>query len=262
MALIQSFEKTGNFLFKHRGQIPAVIFLLAMPFLYFTNYGWIDACNPVDFKTFHTSLLSLSILISFSGFMLRCYTIGTTPRGTSGRNTDKQVANLLNTNGIYSTVRHPLYLGNYLMWAGLLIFTMNISVFIIVSLIYWLYYERIMFAEEAFLTKKFGDEYLHWSMEVPAFIPALRKYKRGNIPFSLKTVLRREYSGFFTMIFAYTFVDYWMQITIYLRFYHDLSLMNWIRPSLFIMLGALVITLVLRTLKHYTTILSSERNRD
>ncbi|MDR2979645.1 MAG: isoprenylcysteine carboxylmethyltransferase family protein [Bacteroidales bacterium] len=262
MALIQSFEKEGNFLFKYRGQIPAIIFLLAIPFLYFTDYVWIESCLPADYQRFYTLLISLAILVSLLGFVVRCYTIGTTPRGTSGRNTNKQVANQLNTKGIYSIVRHPLYLGNYLMWAGLLIFTMNIPIIIIVSLVFWLYYERIMFAEEAFLTKQFSDEYTKWSMEVPAFIPAFRKFKQSSIPFSFKTVLRREYTGFFAIVFAYTLVDYWMQICIHLRFCGNLSVMEWVRPSLFVLLGTLTIMLILRTLKHRTTVLDRSVNRD
>ncbi|MGB8874133.1 MAG: hypothetical protein WCC75_12145, partial [Desulfobaccales bacterium] len=44
---------------------------------------------------------------------------GLPPRGTSGRNTQGQVAETLNTTGIYSLVRNPLYLGNFLIWLGL-----------------------------------------------------------------------------------------------------------------------------------------------
>lgn len=262
MALTDSFEKSGNFLFKYRGQIPVFIFLIALPFLYLTDYTWINACDPLDYHAFHLTVLSLAILVSLLGFVIRCYTIGTTPRGTSGRNTEKQVANILNTQGIYSMVRHPLYLGNYLMWAGLLIFTMNIPVFIIVSLVFWLYYERIMFAEEAFLIQRFGDDYAQWSKAVPAFIPAIRKFQKSTIPFSFKSVLRREYTGLFSIVFAYTLADYWMQITIRLRFYSGLYDMDWIRPSFFVLIAALAIMLILRTLKHHTQLLAPGKNRD
>ena len=37
VALIESFEKTGNTLFKYRGQIPVLIFLLSLPILFLTN---------------------------------------------------------------------------------------------------------------------------------------------------------------------------------------------------------------------------------
>ena len=60
-------------------------------------------------------------LLTLSGLALRAYTVCTTPKGTSGRNTARQVADHLNTKGIYSVVRHPLYLANYLIWAGILL---------------------------------------------------------------------------------------------------------------------------------------------
>ena len=50
--------------------------------------------------------------------MIRIYTVGTTPAGTSGRNRDKQIAEKLNKTGVYSIIRHPLYLGNLLIWLG------------------------------------------------------------------------------------------------------------------------------------------------
>lgn len=98
--------------------------------------------------------------MSFVGFLIRFYTIGTTPHGTSGRNTKQQVAEVLNSTGIYATLRHPLYLGNYLIWIGIVTYVFNPLFILIISLIFWLYYDRIMFAEERFLEKKFGDEYL------------------------------------------------------------------------------------------------------
>src|SRR5688500_9355573 len=107
MALVHSLEKNGNFLFKYRGQFPLILFLLAVPAIYFTDY---DCLNSNE-----TAKLILSIvaaLISFSGQVIRAIAIGTSNKHTSGRNTKEQVAEALNTKGIYSTVRHPLYLGN------------------------------------------------------------------------------------------------------------------------------------------------------
>ena len=196
MTLNHSFRKSGNLLFKYRGQIPLFIFILGVPVIFFSNHQLYAAlANGSLGCGFKTTILIVSVLISLLGFMIRSYTIATTPRGTSGRNTKKQVAEQLNTKGIYSIVRHPLYLGNYLMWAGLLVFTMNPFLFLIVSLFFWLYYERIMFAEEAYLESRFGQQFTDWADRVPPFIPAFGKFEKGNIPFSLKAVLRREYTG-------------------------------------------------------------------
>ncbi len=259
MALKDTFIKSGNFLFKYRGQIPVLIFILALPFAFFM---------PVKVQNFliapHATvwiyiITILAILISLVGFGIRCYTIGTTPHGTSGRNRDKQVAKELNTKGIYSIVRHPLYLGNYLMWLGLLIFTFNISLIIIVSLVYWLYYERIMFTEENYLEQQFGEAFHQWSANVPAFIPNLKSFEKSPIPFSFKTVLRREYSSVFSFVFSFTIVDYLK--TLNLKYFCDYPV-QWWRPSLFILCFFLLLMLTLRTLKHHTPYLNKVPNRD
>ena len=180
MALINELEKQGNFLFKYRGQFPIVLFILAIPFIYVT-----EDVNPLLAENYTFLAVGLSLL----GFIIRAYTIGTTPRGTSGRNTKEQVAEQLNSTGIYSMLRHPLYLGNYFMWIGIVCFTYNWYFVVIVSLLYWLYYERIMFAEERFLEQKFGQNYLDWAKTLPAFIPKFSNLKKSDIPFSFISVL-------------------------------------------------------------------------
>ena len=244
MALIHSFEKSGNFLFRHRGQIPVILFVLVVPVLYFTNYSMLGDITI-------TTLTYFAVFISMLGFIVRAISIGTTPKGTSGRNRDEQVAESLNTSGIYSTVRHPLYLGNYLMWIGIVLFTFNIYFFIIVSLAYWLYYERIMFAEERFLEKKFGEKYLQWSLKVPAFIPCFKNYRKSETPFSIVSVLRREYSGFLATVLSFTFIDH-------LRYYFEYNSIDYYRTSTYVLICAIVITIILRSLKHYTKLFAEE----
>ncbi|HNQ62039.1 MAG TPA: isoprenylcysteine carboxylmethyltransferase family protein [Bacteroidia bacterium] len=244
MALIHSLENDGNWLFKRRGQIPVVLFILAIPAVYVTNYD--------DFDPRIASFLNYSAaILSILGAVIRAYTIGTTPRGTSGRNTHAQVAESLNTSGIYSIVRHPLYLGNYLMWIGIVLFTRNIEFTIIVSLLYWIYYERIMFAEERFLERKFGDVYLDWSKKVPAFFPKISQFRKSETGFSMKSVLRREYSGILATVFGFLYVE---------------LLMSWFRWEtisigknlIYLFIATLLITIVLRTLKHNTKLLEEE----
>jgi len=244
MALIHSFEDEGNWLFKRRGFIPLVLFIMAVPAVFFTDYF---AMN----HSFIRAVNYFAAFLSFAGFAVRAYTIGTTPRGTSGRNTDKQVAEQLNTSGIYSVVRHPLYLGNYLMWIGIVLFTKNFSFTIIVSLLYWIYYERIMFAEERFLEKKFGDVYLEWSKKVPAFIPRAEGFRNSEVSFSLKSVLRREYSGVLATIIGFVYVEV-------LIGYFQWHVFHIGEKFLMALGAAAVAALVLRSLKHYTKVLSEE----
>jgi protein-S-isoprenylcysteine O-methyltransferase Ste14 len=245
MALIHSFEKSGNYLFRNRSHIPVVLFILAIPVIYFTNISFLSS-------TTRSLVLILAISLSITGFIIRAITIGSTPAGTSGRNTrEGQVAEQLNTTGIYSIVRHPLYLGNYLMWIGIVVFTYNIYFVIIISLAYWLYYERIMFAEERFLEKKFGQAYLDWSLKAPAFFPALTKYRKSTMILSLKSVFRREYSGVLATVFGFWFIDN-------LRFYFETGSFDYTRASNIVLAVTIIVVFILRSLKHYTKVLDEK----
>lgn len=246
MALIHSFEKNGNKLFRFRGQIPLILFLLAIPAIYFTDYT-----NYFKNHNCQLILLITSAVISLLGQVIRAIAIGTSNKHTSGRNTKEQVAEALNTTGIYSTLRHPLYLGNYFMWIGIVIYVGNIYFFLVTSLLFWLYYERIMFAEERFLERKFGQSYLDWSLKVPAFVPSFKNYIKNDIPFSMKTILRREYSGVTATIISFVFVDV-------LRNSFTEKTFVWTNTQTYVIIGALLISLILRSLKHYTSILNEE----
>ena len=244
MALIHSFESEGNWLFKRRGSIPIVLFILAIPAVWLTDY---ERMGESAVRLLNWS----SALLSVAGFVIRAYTIGTTPRGTSGRNTDKQVAEQLNASGIYSVVRHPLYLGNYLMWIGIVLFTKNIYFVVIVSLLYWIYYERIMFAEERFLERKFGNAYLDWSLKVPAFIPGFGNFKKSEVPFSMKSVLRREYSGVLATVIGFFYVEVLIGYFRWHGFHVGVIF-------IYVLAAAAFAALLLRSLKHYTGVLREE----
>jgi len=245
MALVNELEKEGNFLFRHRGEIPIVLFIAAVPVIYFTDINYLKG-NTLSYITY------FAVFLSILGFVVRAIAIATTPKGTSGRNTKEgQVAESLNTTGIYSMVRHPLYLGNYFMWIGIVMFTFNWSFVIIVTLAFWLYYERIMFAEERFLERKFGNDYMDWASKIPAFIPCLKKFKKNVVPFSLVSVLRREYSGVLATVVGFVFIDD-------LRRYFALGNFETETTAHYVLAVTLLMVLILRSLKHYTKLLSEE----
>jgi protein-S-isoprenylcysteine O-methyltransferase Ste14 len=212
MALVHEFEKTGNWLFKRRSWLPVVLVVSGLVLMYYVNRQSI-LFSPEEEMIF--------LGISLFGQAIRIITVGHAPRSTSGRNTtDGQVADEINVTGIYSLLRHPLYLGNYFMWLGPSLFLRSAWFSVTFSLIYWLYYERIMFAEEQFLRKKFGDVYDKWSEKVKAFIPDFSGYIPAGLPFSLRSVLRREYNSFVNIFVIFTLLDlvrnYYISETIFL----------------------------------------------
>lgn len=193
MALREDFEHSGRWLFRWRSYLPLAG--LAIILLALREYEY-----PGHSETFDHIWEVVCLVVSFAGLAIRSYTIGHTPRGTSGRNTKRQVADTLNTTGAYSLVRNPLYLGNFFMGLGVALFAHLWWLTLIYILAFWLYYERIIFAEEAYLRDRFGAEYLSWADRTPVFIPRFHNYRKPALPFSIKNVLRREYSGFFAVI--------------------------------------------------------------
>jgi protein-S-isoprenylcysteine O-methyltransferase Ste14 len=197
--LSKQFERDGNWLFRWRSYLP--LLMIALFILAFLELKYSGHSNILD-----QSWVALCFAVAFIGLGVRILTVGYVPRGTSGRNTVRQKAETLNTTGMYSIVRHPLYLANSLMWLGVSMFARLWWFSLIVTLIFWLYYERIMFAEEMFLKSRFGDTFSRWAETTPCFIPNIKGWKSPNLTFSLKTVFKREFSTFFSIIAIFTFL--------------------------------------------------------
>jgi protein-S-isoprenylcysteine O-methyltransferase Ste14 len=200
MGLREEFEATGNWLFRRRGYLPLLLF----PLLLLAARG---STYPAGGQRLHFAWEGVCVLLALIGLGLRVATVGFVPRDTSGRNTGGQLAGSLNTRGFYSVVRHPLYLGNYLMWLGVALFPRSWWAPVIVSLVFWLYYERIMFAEEEFLRRKFGPHYTAWAAITPAFLPRLALWRHPGVRFCLLTVLRREHSSFLALMASLTALE-------------------------------------------------------
>lgn len=195
MPLQEEFERSGSWLFRWRSYLPLA--LVGVLFVAMGEYKY-----PGNSEVLDGLWEGFCLLVSFFGLGVRIFTVGHTPKATSGRNTKEQVADTLNITGVYSLVRHPLYLGNFFMFLGVMLFVHMWWLTLIYILAFWLYYERIMFAEEAFLRNKFGDEFLTWAQNTPAFIPRFRDYKKPDLIFSWRKMLRKEYNGFFGVIAA------------------------------------------------------------
>lgn len=202
MSLKDELNRQGAWLFMWRSYLPLILFPVLLLALKETET--IESM----FGDFADALWEIFCLgVSFFGLFIRCITIGYVPKRTSGRNSKKQVAKSLNTTGIYSVVRNPLYFGNFMIMLGIVMFTQALWAIVVTILLYWLYYERIIYAEEAFLSEKFGKTFLIWAESTPIFIPKLSRWQKPDLHFSFKNILKREYTGFFVIISAFTFME-------------------------------------------------------
>jgi protein-S-isoprenylcysteine O-methyltransferase Ste14 len=244
MSLRNELENSGSWLFRHRTYLP----LLVVPIFFlclstFTYLGQSHALNE--------AWQGLCLAVSLLGLAVRVITVGRAPIGTSGRNTREQVADTLNTTGIYSVVRHPLYLGNFLIFIGFALWPHEWSLALLAICLYALYYERIMLAEEAFLRQRFGDTFEKWSAQTPAFIPRFRGWKKSPIPFSWRTVAQREYNAFFLIISVFFLCDLIGDSIVEKRLRLDYAWFG-------VFLAGFIIFAVLRTLKKRTRLLNVE----
>lgn len=244
--IADALSRQGNWLFRWRGHVPLVLFPLACL--------TISQPEPIElyFGELADDLYELCcLLIAFVGFGLRCLCVGFVPAGTSGRNTRAQAAEALNTTGLYSLTRNPLYFGNAITYMAAALFTQGLQFSILMLLFLVIYFERIIAAEERFLAVKFGQAYEVWAREVPTFFPKLRDWKRPPLAYSLKTVLRREYTSLFVVIVTFVAIDYSRDIFSEGETRLDPELLT-------ALITGAVIYIALRSLKKYTRLLHVE----
>ncbi len=248
MALIETFRRQGDFLFRYRSYLPIILVVAGI-----SQYIYMHWENEYVYNPYY---LMACFAISLLGLAIRVITIGYTPKNTSGRNTKEQVADTVNTSGMYSLVRHPLYLGNFFMWLGLALVTRSFWFVSFFLMIFWLYYERIMYAEEFFLRDKFGTVYLNWANSVPSFVPRRFNWRSPGLYFSLRNVVKREAIGLFKLVLLFFVFQYLHELLTNNWNYLQLSRWGKFWFVFFIVTGVFYLTI--RTLRKKTKLLDVE----
>ena len=165
-------------------------------------------------SNFSENLLGyIGVIIALVGQFIRIITLGFTGKKTSGRGRVIKAFSL-NTDGLYSVTRNPLYLGNLLITTGLAIIYDSFFCYIIVIGFWVFQYWFIILAEEDFLKQKFGKIYLDYLKKVPKLFPKFPKnlilFPRDKT-FDWRYVLEREYNAFLS----------WIMLAIILEVYGD-----------------------------------------
>jgi protein-S-isoprenylcysteine O-methyltransferase Ste14 len=188
-------ERIGSFLFTWRNVVftTALIVLLgALPPVHLFGDPradrWLDA---------------LGIAIALAGQGLRAAVIGYAYVRRGGKNR-KVYADHLVTEGFFNHARNPLYLGNLLVLTGLFIIHNHPGVYLLGLPAFIFAYSAIVAAEEAYLSRHFGDEYAAYCRRVRRWLPDLRGLRRSieGMQFDWERVVVKEYSSTFSWITA------------------------------------------------------------
>lgn len=243
MVLRERLNHVGDFFFRWRSYTPVSVILI---FLLERNHFFYPKGSHLWDFVYELSALSISMI----GLAVRILTTGFARPGTSGRNTKRQKADVLNTTGMYSIIRNPLYLGNYICWFGISLLAQTWEVIVLNTFIFFLFYLPIIHREESFLEEKFGDEFRKYAERVPSFTPSFKNYIAPDRKFDLKRVLRMEHDSFFAVIASFATIELMREYTV-------LNKIELNEVWTGIIVGSLVFWVTVKALKRKTKLLKS-----
>jgi protein-S-isoprenylcysteine O-methyltransferase Ste14 len=151
------------------------------------------------------SLLSLTAgtLIVTAGAALRTWSSGYVQKNRE-----------LSMDGPYAHVRHPLYVGNFLLGLGFAVMTHRWFLIVAFFVIFYLLYSSVIHEEEKTLQRHFGGAYAEYTKNVPAFIPSFSSQGPRTGHFTWELVRQhREYQawlGILGGIFLLTVKMIWL----------------------------------------------------
>jgi len=170
-----------HFEYKYRFLIHAAIYLLAF------QVPWNNSLNMTDESTWlilanmvwrHHLLsfmaaanLILVVALVFLALAAWLRTWGSAYVGSIIVHSQSMHGDAMLADGPYRRTRNPLYLGTLLHTVGLAILMTPSGAIFGIALI-WIFQVRLAFAEEPFLTARFGQPYLDYKALVPRFLPS------------------------------------------------------------------------------------------
>jgi protein-S-isoprenylcysteine O-methyltransferase Ste14 len=180
------FVRVGKFFFKYRNILFPVIYLCLFVF---TRPGLFWG-NP----KFEPYVCALGIVIALLGQLFRIMVIGFAYIRRGGKD-GKVYADSLVQTGFYAHVRHPMYVGNYLIMLGFVLLYGSLWAYLLVLPFFTVVYYSLVKNEENFLQGQFGQEYDEYAAKVNRFIPNFKGIKASlkDYRYDWKKVVRKEY---------------------------------------------------------------------
>ena len=124
--------------------------------------------------------LVIGFAVIFVGELIRFW--GVSIVGAETRTTGAVGGTFLITNGPFSYVRNPLYVGNMLLYTGVGIMSMALFPWMLLVAVAWFYlqYYLIVTREEEYLAATFTAEFEAYRRNVRRFVPRLTPYRSAQ----------------------------------------------------------------------------------
>ena len=143
--------------------------LQALFFIGLVAYVWyFPPANSFDQTWVATWIAVVSVACIAAGELLRLWAASHAGRSTRS---DRIKARVLITTGPYAYIRHPIYVGNFLIGLGMICLAEAFILVPVFLVLFTFYYRRIVFTEETFLKERFGLEFDLYCRLVPKYIP-------------------------------------------------------------------------------------------
>ena len=187
--------KFGNFLFHYRNYLfPLFYACLLLP-------------SPNIFPS-HVTAIVIGFIISLIGKIIRGSTVGTEFIARGGRG-NHVYADGLETGGIFSLCRNPLYIGNILIITGLGVLANSVIYLLFFVPLFIFFYQAIVMAEEDYLLGKFGEQYNNYRRNVRRWLPNFSGFGSTikELSFSWRKFLLKEYNSTFLWLIAAVLVS-------------------------------------------------------
>lgn len=164
---------------------------------FFRNRGYTPiplAIIILTFASLKIELLPIGVILVVTGELLRLN--GVRYAGGETR-TLKVGASALCSSGPFAYLRNPLYLGNVIIYAGMVLIAGGEFVWILLPVtltFFFLEYGLIISLEEETLRQKFNEEYGEYLSMVPRLIPRVTPWKGGSetVPMTIEKTLLTE----------------------------------------------------------------------
>ena len=216
MIFKNKFVRAGRMLCRHRIYFPIVFIAMLVLYLLFTP--------AVVFSRYPllTDILSgLFILLSFR------------IRWSAENRESNTLQAVIDAKGIYSVIRFPYYLSDFLLMFGMTLFVGSFTLLLVFVLISIIIIERMLMYEEGISFNKLGEVYADWYRSTNAIIPIIWNF-RGSV--SVKSITLKLIS----MLPSLLFTLFTLNIIYIVKYYRVTSTFSIDYPLLLMLLITIV----------------------